>query len=127
MTRKKDIATGPVIKAPPPPVVAPPEAQVTVTDAQPAPPPPDAEALRDYIDTNADSEGYLTLTQVAAYCNIHRVTLLRMEQRGAVPKAKWKRLPQPHRVYTKDEARLVKEAVDAVALLKVPEGVEFVA
>lgn len=54
-----------------------------------------------------------TLSQVAFRLGCHRVTLLRMEQRKAIPPARWRRKPAPHRVYNETEIEAIKIVLDA--------------
>lgn len=49
-----------------------------------------------------------THTQAAAELGIHRVTLLRLEQQGKIPPAKWRAKPTPHRVYSYDNITAIR-------------------
>ena len=49
-----------------------------------------------------------THTMAAKELGIHRVTLLRMEQQGKIPRAKWRAKPMPHRVYSKDNLTAIR-------------------
>lgn len=50
-----------------------------------------------------------TLPQLAKKLGIHRVTLMRMEQRGVLEQAKWAGPPVNGRVYTEEDAREVEK------------------
>jgi hypothetical protein len=49
-----------------------------------------------------------TLQQLAAEVNLHRSTLVRMEQRNLLPKAKWAGPPINGRVYTGEDKKKIK-------------------
>jgi predicted DNA-binding transcriptional regulator AlpA len=57
-------------------------------------------------------ERYFTLPQVAERVKLHRTTLLRMEQRGVIPKAKWATKPFRARVYTEADIVALQRALD---------------
>lgn len=56
-----------------------------------------------------------SLGEVASRLHIHRVTLLRMEQRKAIPPARWRRKPSPHRVFNQIEIDHIKSVIDEKA------------
>lgn len=56
-------------------------------------------------------ERYYTLPQVAKRLGHHRTTLLRMEQRGVIPKATWALKPIRARVYTEADIKIVEAAL----------------
>lgn len=70
------------------------------------------EHARNIDDTDATDREY-TLGDVAFQVGVHRVTLLRMEQTGRIPLARWRRKPQPHRVYTAAEITVIKNVVNS--------------
>lgn len=55
-----------------------------------------------------------TTRDVAEELGIHRVTLLRMEQNGRIEKAQWTRLPQPHRVYSRNDIKKIRDVLARV-------------
>lgn len=59
-----------------------------------------------------DGKKEFTLPEAAYLLGMHRVTLLRMDQRGEVPETKWRRKPQPHRVYTLADIRAIDKRRD---------------
>lgn len=67
---------------------------------------------------------YYTATQVAVMLGVHRVTLLRLEQRRAIPLAKWVRKPVPHRVYTPEDVVALRHRLVAINDNKTREYVE---
>ena len=76
------------------------------------------------IDLN-DGVKYYTHSQAAVMLDMHRVTLLRMEQRGVIPKAKWAAMPVPHRVYTREDITHLNKLIRAMEVQK-NKGREFV-
>lgn len=58
-------------------------------------------------------ERYYTLPQVAKRLQLHRTTLLRMEQRGVIPKAKWVSHPIKGRVYNEAEIAVIETKLAA--------------
>jgi hypothetical protein len=61
---------------------------------------------------NAKTERYFTLTQVAKRLDLHRTTVLRMEQRGLIPKAKWIQKPIRGRIYTEADIKVIEAKVE---------------
>lgn len=55
-----------------------------------------------------------THPQVAKYLGIHRTTLLRLEQSGKIPPAKWIRSPRVCRIYTREDVALIKSKLDTL-------------
>lgn len=55
---------------------------------------------------------YFTLPVVAKRLGLHRTTLLRLEQRGVVPKAKWATRPFNGRIYTEEDIKATEKALD---------------
>jgi DNA-binding transcriptional MerR regulator len=55
---------------------------------------------------------YLTLPQVAKRVKLHRTTLLRMEQRGVIPPAKWSSRPIRARIYSEEDVVAIQTALD---------------
>lgn len=53
-----------------------------------------------------------TLGEVSSQVGVHRVTLLRMEQDGRIPTARWRRKPQPHRVYNAAEIDVIAKIIN---------------
>lgn len=51
------------------------------------------------------------LHDVARLTGVHRVTIIRMEQQGRIPVARWRRKPQPHRVYSQAEVDAIIDAI----------------
>lgn len=79
--------------------------QVEVADA------PKVEPVFDV--TEAPVEGAeLTLSDVAFRLDMHRVSILRLEQRKKIPPARWRKRPNPHRVYSEAEFEIIKAYVD---------------
>ncbi len=68
--------------------------------------PPGAEYVAE-----ADDKYPFKMVDVARFCGIHRVTVLRLEQRNIIPKARWRRLPQPHRVYSQADLDAIKQTL----------------
>lgn len=54
-----------------------------------------------------------TLGEVAFQLGIYRQTLLRMEQRGFIAPARWRRKPTPHRVYNAVEVQVIRDKIAA--------------
>jgi hypothetical protein len=54
-----------------------------------------------------------TLQQVAAEMGLHRSTIVRMEQRNLLPKAKWAGPPVNGRVYDAKDKKAMKAILDA--------------
>lgn len=63
------------------------------------------------MDDTAQEGMEFSLPAVANALGIHRVTLIRMEARGDIPKARWRRKPNPHRVYSVAEMEAVRVAI----------------
>jgi hypothetical protein len=64
------------------------------------------------MTTAKPAERYFTLPQVAKRLELHRTTLLRMEQRGVIPKAKWTVRPFKGRVYTEADIKAIEKALE---------------
>lgn len=74
-------------------------------------------------ELTGDEKEY-SLQEVAEMLGLHRVTLIRMEQRKAIPKPRWRRRPQPHRVFNKDEIEVIRKILNPVADAKGRKFVE---
>lgn len=57
------------------------------------------------------TEKVFTLAQLAKRTGLHRSTLVRMEQRLVIPKARWGGPPVNGRVYNEAEAKAVEKAI----------------
>jgi predicted DNA-binding transcriptional regulator AlpA len=57
------------------------------------------------------TEKVLTLAQLAQHTGLHRSTLVRMEQRLVIPKARWAGPPVNGRVYNDAEVKAVDKAI----------------
>lgn len=77
----------------------------------------------EWIELDPDVK-YYRHSQVAVMLGVHRVTLLRMEQRRVIPLAKWAAKPVPHRVYTRDEVTKLRTIITALNDAKDREYVE---
>lgn len=58
-----------------------------------------------------DDVKQFTQQQVADRLRVNRTTILRMEQKGEIPQPTWARLPTPHRVYSENDIKVVKVAL----------------
>lgn len=67
-------------------------------------------------------ERYYTLPQVAKRLELHRTTLLRMEQRGVIPKAAWTTKPFRARVYTEADIVALQAALDVYFSTRMPNA-----
>jgi hypothetical protein len=75
-------------------------------------------------DMNMDDPYPYKMNDIAALLGMHRVTLLRMFQSGRIKSItpKWRKRPNPHRVFSAEDYAAIKKEFDALS----PQDREYV-